>query len=91
MKEKSTARKSRTDWNRLRAMRDDAIDCSDIPEIKPDLLKTMVVRMPERKTSLSLRLDPVVVEWFRKQGPGYQTRMNAVLKAYVDTQKPAHA
>jgi uncharacterized protein (DUF4415 family) len=72
-------------------MRDDAIDCSDIPEIKPDLLKTMVVRMPERKTSLSLRLDPVVVEWFRKQGPGYQTRMNAVLKAYVDTQKPAHA
>ena len=91
MKEKSIVRKSRTDWNRLRAMRDDAIDCSDIPEIKPDLLKTMVVRMPERKTSLSLRLDPVVVEWFRKQGPGYQTRMNAVLKAYVDTQKPAHA
>lgn len=37
-----------------------------------------------RKAAISLRLDEEVLEWFRIQGPGYQTRMNAVLRAYMD-------
>lgn len=37
-----------------------------------------------RKAAISLRLDPEVLDWFRTQGPGYQTRMNAVLRAYMD-------
>ena len=37
-----------------------------------------------RKTAISLRLDHEVLDWFRTQGPGYQTRMNAVLRAYMD-------
>lgn len=37
-----------------------------------------------RKAAISLRLDEEVLEWFRTQGPGYQTRMNAVLRAYMD-------
>ena len=37
-----------------------------------------------RKAAISLRLDPEVLTWFRTQGPGYQTRMNAVLKAYME-------
>ena len=41
-----------------------------------------------RKTAISLRLDDEVLDWFRTQGPGYQTRMNAVLRAYMDA---AHA
>jgi uncharacterized protein (DUF4415 family) len=39
--------------------------------------------MPARKRSISLRVDPDILDWFKKQGPGYQTRINAVLKAYV--------
>jgi uncharacterized protein (DUF4415 family) len=39
--------------------------------------------MPAVKTHLSLRLDEDVVDWFKRQGAGYQTRMNAVLRAYV--------
>jgi uncharacterized protein (DUF4415 family) len=39
---------------------------------------------PARKAAISLRVDPEVLDWFRTQGPGYQTRMNAVLRAYVD-------
>jgi uncharacterized protein (DUF4415 family) len=39
--------------------------------------------MPSSKKLLSLRLDSDVVEWFKQQGPGYQTRMNAVLRAFV--------
>jgi uncharacterized protein (DUF4415 family) len=36
------------------------------------------------KTSLALRVDADVVEWFKAQGPGYQTRMNAVLRAFKE-------
>ncbi len=36
------------------------------------------------KTLVSLRLDEDVLEWFKGQGAGYQTRMNAVLRAFKD-------
>jgi uncharacterized protein (DUF4415 family) len=36
------------------------------------------------KTSIALRVDNDVLEWFKAQGPGYQTRMNAVLRAFRD-------
>lgn len=39
------------------------------------------------KKLLSLRIDPDVIDWFRSQGPGYQTRMNAVLRRYMQAQK----
>lgn len=42
--------------------------------------------MPATKRLLSLRLDTDVVEWFREQGPGYQTRINAVLRSFVTQQ-----
>jgi uncharacterized protein (DUF4415 family) len=39
------------------------------------------------KTSVSLRVDSDVLDWFRAQGPGYQTRMNAVLRAFKDASR----
>jgi len=42
---------------------------------------------PENKKMVSLRLDTDVLAFFRKQGKGYQTRINAVLKAYKDAQE----
>lgn len=42
---------------------------------------------PERKTPVSLRLDPDVLEWFKAQGPGHLTRMQAVLRAYVEAKR----
>ena len=36
------------------------------------------------KTAISLRIDVDVLQWFKKQGPGYQTRMNAILRAYKE-------
>jgi uncharacterized protein (DUF4415 family) len=44
------------------------------------------VVFPPGKTSVHLRLDSDVVEWFRSRGKGHLTRMNAVLRAYVDAQ-----
>ncbi|MCU0903813.1 MAG: BrnA antitoxin family protein [Tabrizicola sp.] len=45
--------------------------------------------LPEqsRKRLISLRVDPDVIEFFKAQGPGYQTRMNAVLQAYMQVKK----
>jgi len=36
------------------------------------------------KAAISLRIDVDVLEWFKAQGPGYQTRINAILRAYKD-------
>ncbi len=83
MKKESTAMKSRTKWEKLKTMKDSDIDVSDTPEIDQDLLRTMVVRMPKPKELVSIRIDPDVLEWFRQQGAGYQTRINAVLRSYV--------
>ena len=84
MKHTSTNKKSGTDWTRLRGMKDEDIDVSDIPVIDRSMLKKMVIRMPEKKSPVSIRLDPGVIEWFRRQGQGYQTRINAVLRSYVE-------
>jgi uncharacterized protein (DUF4415 family) len=40
------------------------------------------------KESVHLRIDPDVLPWFRQKGQGYLTRMNAVLRAYLDAQRP---
>jgi len=69
-------------------IRDEDIDYSDIPELGEEFFKNAVVVQPEdHKTQLTLRLDPDVVLWFKAQGKGYQTRMNAVLRAYYEAQR----
>lgn len=76
--------KSRTDWQRL----SDAGDHTDEAEFAVDWDRVELV-LPEPKKLISLRLDADVVEFFRKQGKGYQTRMNAVLRAYKEAQEKA--
>ncbi len=49
--------------------------------------KSARVVVPQGKTSVHLRLDSEVVEWFRARGKGHLTRMNAVLRAYVEAHK----
>jgi uncharacterized protein (DUF4415 family) len=88
MKAKNTIRESRTDWGRLTTMPDASIDLSDIPALDKAFFDRARVRMPQRKRSISLRVDPDVLEWFKDQGRGYQTRINAVLKAYVRAHQP---
>ena len=75
--------KSKTDWKRLQAMKDKDVDTTDIPAIDPGVFKRMEVRMPQNKELVSLRIDPDVLGWFRSQGSRYQTRINAVLRSYV--------
>ena len=60
------------------------------PEAAPvdeDFWKRARVVMPRGKTSVHLRIDSDIFDWFKKQGDGHLTRMNAVLRSYVDAQK----
>lgn len=79
--------KDRTDWARVKAMTDDDIDYTDSPPLDEEFWATTELVMPERKVSIGVRFDRNIVDWFKKQGPGYQTRMNAVLQTYVQSQR----
>ena len=84
MKEKHTTKPSRTDWERVTAMKDEEIDYSDIPPLEANFFKDAHVRWPENKKQVTLRIDPDVIEFFKKQGKGYQSMINAVLRKYVE-------
>ena len=61
------------------------IDFSDIPELDESFFQSVKLLKSSPKKQITLRLDSDVLEYFRKQGKGYQKRMNDVLKAYVHT------
>lgn len=79
--------KSRTDWKRLRAMKDQNIDFSDIPPQDHHFFENATLRLPEPKSIVTIRLDPDILKWFKKQGKRYQTRINAVLRMYVEAHR----
>ena len=88
MKKPVTSKKSGTDWKRFDALKDHKIDFSDIPEVTPRMFARAVVRRGlkpvARKRQLTIRVDSNVLEWYKRQGPGYQTRINALLRAYME-------
>lgn len=81
----NTKRRSMSDWKRIDTMRDEDIDFSDIPEQGPDFFANAIL-WPGTKQQITLRLDPDVLKFFRKQGRGYQTTINAVLRKYMEAQ-----
>jgi uncharacterized protein (DUF4415 family) len=70
-------------------MRDADIDFSDIPKLGKSFWKTARLAMPEPKDRLTIRVDHDVVQWLKKNGPGYQTRINAILRSYMEAQTSA--
>ena len=64
-------------------MRDEDIDYSEIPPLGEDFFKNAMLWMPRPKATVTIRLDRDVLDWFKKQGRGYQTRMNTILRAYM--------
>lgn len=73
----------------LAALQDDQIDTSDIPALDEAFFRNARLVMPSErtKTPVTMRVDAEVLEWFKGQGKGHLTRMNAVLRAYVLAQK----
>ncbi len=89
MSKRSTSDKSGTDWARVRAMREpDIALTAEHPEAATRHIVRGIVRRGLEpvtpKAAISLRIDADVLAWFKAQGPGYQTRINAILRAYKD-------
>ena len=90
MNEKSTT--VRHSLSQIKAMRERGQDQTspEAPEAESlgaEFWSSARVVMPTGKTSVHLRLDSDVVDWFKANGKGHLTRMNAVLRAYVEAQK----
>lgn len=89
------ARKYGTDIDRLRDMKDEDIDYSDIPKTTPEFWAKAVVRKGlkpvVRKKQVTLRIDSDVLDFLRSEGDGYQTKINQLLRSYVDESKAAQS
>ncbi len=82
--------KDKTDWKRIEAMTDDdiALGAAKDPDarIPPDgWWKDAKLVLPQTKEVVTMRLDRDVAAWFRGFGRGYQTRINAVLRAFMES------
>lgn len=82
-----TPTKGRADLARLRRISDAEIRRTSPPELRAmpdDFWQGARVVTPVTKQAISIRLDEDVIDWFRATGPKYQTRINAVLRSYVE-------
>ena len=70
-------------------MNDADIDYSEIAELDDKFWKKAQLILPEKKVKVTMRLDPEVLNWFKNQGKGYQTKINAVLKSYIQAHSKA--
>jgi uncharacterized protein (DUF4415 family) len=89
MSRSSSSKASKTNWPRIRAMKDKDINLTaehplaGMKHIVRGIARRGLQPIPP-KASISLRVDADVLEWFKAQGSGYQTRMNAVLRAFKE-------
>ena len=92
MAKKGTSKYSRGEIRKMARRGDYEPTPADAPEIEIDedfWRKARVVMPGERpKTSITIRLDADVLDWFKAQGRGYQTRINAVLRTFVEAHRP---
>jgi len=84
-------RKGKTDWAAVDALTDKEIEeaVRDDPDAVPldiDWSKAVLV-IPPKKKAISIRVDEDVLDYFKKQGAGYQRRMNAVLRSYMQQKR----
>ena len=79
-----------TDWARVDAMTEEELEAAiasdpDWADIPPDWYKHATPYYPRaHKRQITLRIDPDILDWFKRQGRGYQTRINAALRAFVE-------
>jgi len=71
---------------RLDQMRDEDINYSDIPELDDEFFARAKQVWPPPKQQLTIRLDSDVLQWLKSKGRGYQTRINRILRAAMETQ-----
>ncbi len=65
MNAKLSKKRSKTNWDKVKSQTDSAINTSDIPELDPEYFKNAELRMPSGKSSITVRLDKDLLNWFR--------------------------
>lgn len=74
---------SKTNWKKIKSMKDKNIDYSDIPELSDDFFDKAVLWSGKKK-QITIRLDPDVLDFYKGGGRGYQSRINQVLRRYME-------
>ena len=79
---------TKTDWDRVNAMTEEEIERNALEEnrrlgIPDDWYKDAYAVYPVEKERITIRIDKDVLDFFRKQGKGYQSRINAVLRTFM--------
>jgi len=82
---------TKSDLRGIDRMTDEDIDYSDIAELDADSFATARVVVPPGKKQVTVRLDRDVLAWLKAQGRGYQTRINAILRAYYEAHRSRNA
>jgi uncharacterized protein (DUF4415 family) len=88
LRAKQARGEDKSDWKRAAAMTEAEIEAAIADD--PDEVEMAVdwsqasVKLPQPKATLNMRIDHDVLEFFRRQGKGYQTKINAVLRSYVE-------
>ena len=80
-------RKGKTDWAKVDALTDEQIEAAvrkdpDAVPLDVDWSDAVFV-IPPKKKAISIRVDEDVLDYFKKQGAGYQRRINAVLRSFM--------
>ena len=78
----------KSDLARIDRMKDAAIDYSDAPTLDKSFFTKATEAWPPAKRQLTIRLDADVLNWLKAQGRGYQTRINRILRAAMESQAP---
>ncbi len=89
------SKKYGTDLEAFHAITDEDIDFSDNPPTTPEFWANAIIRKGlkpvVRKRQVTIRLDSDIIDYLRSGGEGYQTRINQLLRSFVDADKAAHA
>ena len=81
----------KSDLARIDRMKDADIDYSDIPRLDKSCFKKATMAWPPAKKQLTIRLDEDVLDWLKRHGKGYQTRINRILRVVMESQPPQSA
>lgn len=81
---------SETDWARVDAMTDEMIDTSDIPPLSDEFFAKATWRMPRPSVSITVRVEPDILEWFKAQGDEYDRLMTVALRIYAEAHKKSY-
>lgn len=89
MSNKNSTKKSQTDWARIDAMTDEDIDFTDLPEITDEMWEKGVLQKGAKTNSLKsqeiLIVDSDIIEFFKSEGRGYKSKINQLLRAYMES------